>query len=169
MPTSVLLGPRCNCQAKYHAHLSVHSISDTSSQDGAHGGAVAADGVLGPDDLRNQRLKLAARLLDGPRTVGEALPSQGSVLLGQEVCVCVRARACLGGLAFFVADPRAFTRYVRVGCSSHTCLMCSVVVKPCDFLARNGGVLSHSRPSSDPVVADAFVGVRIMLLASTIS
>lgn len=49
-------------------------------------------GVLGRDDLRNQRLKLAVRLLDGPRVVAKALPSAGSVMLGQKVCVRVERK-----------------------------------------------------------------------------
>lgn len=108
MSTSVW-HPCVNSQPKIHTRFSAHSTSSStsssssgpSSQDGAQGGGrsnsgssgnaatVAADGVFGPDDLRNQRLKLAARLLDGPQTVAEALPSPGSALLGQEVCVCV--------------------------------------------------------------------------------
>eukprot|EP00903_Cladosiphon_okamuranus_P008564 g8218.t1 len=75
---------------------SCNSSSGRSSQEGAQGGGhsdsgssgsaaiAAADGVLGPDDLRNQRFKLVARLLDGPETVAKALPSPGSALLGQE-------------------------------------------------------------------------------------
>lgn len=46
--------------------------------------------MLGPGDLRNERLKLAVRLLDGPQTVAAALPSPGSALLGQKVCWCFR-------------------------------------------------------------------------------
>eukprot|EP00752_Nemacystus_decipiens_P008027 g7173.t1 len=68
-----------------------NSSRDPSSKEDAQGSGrsvsaaiAAANGVLGIDDVRNQRLKLATRLLDAPQSVAEALPSQGSVLLGQQ-------------------------------------------------------------------------------------
>ncbi|CAM9605762.1 unnamed protein product [Scytosiphon promiscuus] len=45
--------------------------------------ATAADGSLGPDDVRNRRFKLAVDVRKGPSLVTEALPFTGSTLLGQ--------------------------------------------------------------------------------------
>ncbi|CAM9234424.1 unnamed protein product [Pylaiella littoralis] len=88
-------------------------------------------GVLGRDDLRNQRLKLAVRLLDGPRVVAKALPSAGSVMLGQKAT-----------LRFFRGE-----RYLEVDADLGSSLATSQVTALCrqnaKSLALDVGVILH--------------------------